>query len=245
MLSKLPRISIITLTFNCFNQLDDYWQAFSTLDRSQFDWIVIDGLSTDGTAEWLKARAEAFDFFASEPDAGFYFALNKAIAKVTTDYYMVFGADDRPSPHLLQRIFPLLNGAALILGGVKIIPNGGTKLPGARGWHPFVWGRAVSHHSVGTAINIGVHKKYGNYDTAYRLVADGALLKQILASKDSIVRTNEIFGSFALGGMSSKQELRSIVESFQLQMAAGSNPALQLLLLNARLIKLMLKNALF
>jgi glycosyltransferase involved in cell wall biosynthesis len=208
------------------------------LDASRFDWIVVDAASTDGTAQFLRERAQHFAHFASEADAGFYFGLNKAIAAVKTPYYMVFGADDRPSPSLLDDAIPLLAvGASLVLGGVRLMPEGSVKQAGPRWMHGIVWARAVSHHSVGTIIKTDVHQRHGRYDTAYGLVADGLLLKRVLRSTEPVVRTRVVFGDFMLGGMSSKQELRSMVETLLLQLSEGANPILQVVLFNARMFK--------
>jgi glycosyltransferase involved in cell wall biosynthesis len=232
------QLSIITTTYNCVGDIAPYFAAFAVLDATRFDWIVVDAASIDGTAQFLRERAERFAHFATEPDAGFYFGLNKAIASVKTPYYMVFGADDRPSPTLLDDALPLLaTGPSLVLGGVRLMPGGGLKHAGPRWMHRIVWGRAVSHHSVGTIIKTDVHRRHGRYDTAYSLVADGLLLKRVLRSAEPIVRTNIVFGEFMLGGMSSKQELRSMVETLLLQLSEGANPFLQLALFNARVMK--------
>lgn len=241
-LVQSKKITLITTTYNCIGEMEKYFEACAELDRTKFNWIVVDAASTDGTKEFLTAQADRFSYFISEADSGFYFGLNSALKHVTTPYYMVFGADDRPSPTLLEDVLPLLqHNHSLILGGVRLMPSGQIKYPGPRWLHPFVWGRAISHHSVGTIIKTDLHLLHGRYDTSYALVADGLFLKKILGSPDSILRTRLIFGNFMLGGMSSKQELRSIVESFLLQESEGSNPILQLMLFNFRIAKRYIK----
>jgi hypothetical protein len=69
-------------------------------------------------------------------------------------------------------------------------------------------------------------------------VADGVFLKKVLQSDEEIVVSDAIFGDYALGGISDRHRVRSIVETFMLQMGAGSNIVLQLALLNLRLLKL-------
>jgi glycosyltransferase involved in cell wall biosynthesis len=232
------QLSIVTTTYNCVGDVASYFEAFAALDPSRFDWIVVDAASTDGTMQFLQQRADRFAHFASEPDAGFYFGLNKAVASVKTPYYMVFGADDRPSPTLLDDALPLLTAnPSLVFGAVRLMPSGGVKQAGPRWMHSIVWGRAVSHHSVGTIIRTDVHQRHGRYDTAYALVADGLLLKRLLRSDEPIARTSIVFGEFMVGGMSSKQELRSMVETLLLQLSEGANPILQLMLFNTRMVK--------
>jgi glycosyltransferase involved in cell wall biosynthesis len=232
------KLSIVTTTFNCVDNIDAYLASFAGLDPEQFDWLIVDAASTDGTAELLRQQSSRFAFILSEPDAGFYHGLNKALSHISTPYYMVFGADDRPSPTLLDDVLPLLDGtASLVLGGVRLMPGGTIKHAGPRWLHHVVWGRAVSHHSVGTIIKTDVHARHGRYDTNYALLADGHLLKKLLRSDEPILRVPFVFGDFMTGGMSGKGELRSIVETFLLQIGEGSHPLLQLALLNARVLK--------
>ncbi len=57
--------------------------------------IVIDGGSSDGTIEIIKAYQEYIDYWVSEPDAGVYDAWNKAIGKANSEWLMFLGSDDR------------------------------------------------------------------------------------------------------------------------------------------------------
>ena len=174
----------------------------------------------------------------AEADPGFYFGLNKAVAEVRTPYYMVFGADDRPSPDLLDTVIPLLaSGASLVLGSVRLMPSGRIKRPGPRWLHSLLLSRTVSHHSVGTAIKTDLHERFGRYDTRFALLADGLLIKRIMMSQEHLLKTDAVFGDFRLGGMSTTQELRSMAEIFLLQVTEGSSATLQLLLLATRVGK--------
>jgi glycosyltransferase involved in cell wall biosynthesis len=234
----MKMLTIVTMTFNCFEDIDAYLNSFKNLDRDKFDWIVIDAGSTDGTAEILEINKHYFSYYISEIDAGFYYGLNKALPHVKTPYYMVFGADDRPSDDLLSNVLPLLQfSAALVLGSVRLMPINRIKKVGPRWMHHLVWGRSISHHSVGTVIKTDSHSYFGQYDTNYTLVADGLFLKRVLRSSEKILKTSVIFGEFKLGGMSSKHELRSIAESFLLQVSEGANVPLQLFLFCLRIVK--------
>ncbi len=59
------------------------------------DLVVIDGGSTDGTAEWLAARRDRLGTLVSEPDGGVYAAMNKGVAAARGDWVLFLGADDR------------------------------------------------------------------------------------------------------------------------------------------------------
>lgn len=57
--------------------------------------IVIDGASTDGSAEWLQGCRDRLSHFVSEPDSGIYDAMNKGLARARGTWVYFLGADDR------------------------------------------------------------------------------------------------------------------------------------------------------
>jgi glycosyltransferase len=61
---------------------------------SDFELIVVDGASTDGTLDVLKGVQKHLSFFISEPDSGIYDALNKGIIQATGDFVGILHSDD-------------------------------------------------------------------------------------------------------------------------------------------------------
>jgi glycosyltransferase involved in cell wall biosynthesis len=232
------KLTIITLSYNCVDQVQSFMEGINRLDSSYFDLIIFDGGSQDGTYEKFSKYEKNIKYLNSEPDRGFYFALNDAVKTVETEYYLVFGVDDIPSIELEKVIREELHfGADLILGRTRLSPSGRLKVPGPRWLHRLIWGRCISHHSVGTIIRTGSHAKFGWYDTAYSMLADGKFIKSIFKLNGNIRYSNAEFGTFAENGMSSRAIFISIVESFRLQTQLGENFIIQLLFLIFRMIK--------
>ena len=101
-----PRLSIVTAT----------WQAASTLERcldatiaQEFeDWeiVIADGASTDGTVDILRAYDSHIAWWDSAKDAGIYDAWNKALPHTRGDYICFLGADDAwADRQALSRLF--------------------------------------------------------------------------------------------------------------------------------------------
>lgn len=88
------------------DQIPGYVDSVLALDTTLFDWIVLDAASTEATRQVLEHQAPLLTWFASQSDAGTYYGLNAAVLRIRTDYYVVFGADDRPSTTLLQDVLP-------------------------------------------------------------------------------------------------------------------------------------------
>jgi len=63
-------------------------------ERKAFEWIVIDGGSTDGSAEFLKGISADIDVLVSEKDGGIYDAMNKGLGKAQGQYVWFVNAGD-------------------------------------------------------------------------------------------------------------------------------------------------------
>lgn len=72
------QLSIVTV---CYNEKDIGRTCESIVSQScqDFEWIVVDGGSTDGSLEVIKHYKERIDILISEPDNGIYDAMNKGI----------------------------------------------------------------------------------------------------------------------------------------------------------------------
>ena len=95
MTNQRPTFSIITVTFNCAPVLAGCMDSVLRQTWKDFEYIVIDGGSTDGTLDIIRARADRLAHWRSEPDRGIYDAINKAIDVARGRWIYVLGADDR------------------------------------------------------------------------------------------------------------------------------------------------------
>ncbi len=83
--------SIITVTYNNLDGLKRTEKSISNQTNSDFEWIIIDGASTDGTQEYLPQTKSNW---ISQPDQGIYSAMNKGINKTNGDYLIFMNAGD-------------------------------------------------------------------------------------------------------------------------------------------------------
>lgn len=87
-------ISIITVVRNGASTIERTILSVINQDYPDFEYIVIDGISTDGTLEILHKYADKITSIISEPDAGIYDAMNKGIKYATGDWIYFLGSDD-------------------------------------------------------------------------------------------------------------------------------------------------------
>ena len=83
------KLSIITVNLNNRIGLERTINSVVSQTFKDFEWIVIDGGSTDGSKELITQYANHFAYWVSEPDKGIYNAMNKGI-KVAKGEYLLF-----------------------------------------------------------------------------------------------------------------------------------------------------------
>jgi glycosyltransferase involved in cell wall biosynthesis len=87
-------ISIITATYNAGDRLPRLIESLRAQSDLDFEWVVMDGASTDGTLDLLAEVKDLNLVLDTRPDFGIYDAINRAIEVAGGEYYLVLGADD-------------------------------------------------------------------------------------------------------------------------------------------------------
>ena len=236
---KLHDITFVTVVLNGGENTKKYIDCVKEGYSQGYNFICIDGDSKDGTKKLLQTNKKLFNYFVSEKDQGFYFALNKAIQEVKTNYYLVFGVDDTINFKNIKKNLQNLknNKYDMICGSVLL---NGIKLKKARGSallsRYLGWGNFVSHHSVGTIIAKRLHDIYGYYSYNFPLLADGFFIQSLIKNKENFYISDDVFGNFSLGGMSSKNYKISATEKFIIMSQIYNNFWTQFFLLILRLL---------
>lgn len=132
-----PVISIIIPTFNNLPLLKKCIASIEKQTFKDFEVLIMDGNSTDGTQDYLKTLETPF-FYKSEPDTGIYDAMNKGIQLAKGEWFYFLGADDKiAKKDTLQNVVDNLKCASvdLILANIKyenseevLVPEWGLKL---------------------------------------------------------------------------------------------------------------------
>lgn len=88
------KVSIITVSYNSAETIEDTIQSVLSQEYTDVEYIIVDGKSTDHTAEIVSKYHNKISKFVSEKDKGIYDALNKGIALATGDIVGLLHADD-------------------------------------------------------------------------------------------------------------------------------------------------------
>ena len=125
------KLSIITINRNNAAGLEKTLLSVAAQTFKEFEYIIIDGASTDGSVEVVKSHESDFAHlkWVSEPDSGIYNAMNKGIRMASGDYIQILNsADGLASEEVTERLLAALEkaGNPTILYGnmVKCFPDG-------------------------------------------------------------------------------------------------------------------------
>lgn len=88
------KLSIITINYNSYEGLKKTVESVIGQSYKEFEYIIIDGGSTDGSAEYIIKERDNFDYWVSETDNGIYSAMNKGILKATGEYLLFLNSGD-------------------------------------------------------------------------------------------------------------------------------------------------------
>jgi glycosyltransferase involved in cell wall biosynthesis len=94
-MSAPPKISVVTVNFNMADQIGPTLDSVFAQDYPNFESIVIDGGSTDGSREIIAGFGGRLAHWVSEPDRGLYDGMNKGVAAATGDWVLFMNSGDR------------------------------------------------------------------------------------------------------------------------------------------------------
>jgi ADP-heptose:LPS heptosyltransferase/GT2 family glycosyltransferase len=120
-----PRISVVTVTYNQADYLEETLQSVLGQGYPDLEYIVLDGKSTDRTPEILERYRDRLAYCVSEKDAGQSDALNKGFHRATGEILAWLNSDDRYLPGALHRVALAFDsyGADVVAGGCAMLQD--------------------------------------------------------------------------------------------------------------------------
>lgn len=180
------KISIITVSYNCEKTIPDTISSVATQDYHSFEHIVVDGESSDGTAE-IVAQSPSVSTSVSEPDEGIYDAMNKGIAMANGDIIGFLNADDFYADNnvlsQVAKVFQDQDIDACYADLIYVRQDNSDQV--VRYWksRPYMQGlfrRGWMPAHPTFFCRKSVYENYGNFNLNYRIAADVELLFRFL-----------------------------------------------------------------
>lgn len=212
-------ISIITVSYNDLPALQQTYQSVVNLNGGAFEWIVVDGNSTDGTAKWL----ENLDFDAlrwiSEPDSGIYNAMNKGIDLAAMEYCIFMNAGDEFSDSNVLGLFISSinqNRPWLVYGDSFDVAEDGQKNLRVAKSHESAKLRMFTHHQA--MLFLTGPLKIMKYNEVFKLSGDYDLVARTLCDpKATIQKVDFPICNFKLGGAHQVNRKLGLLEDFRIR----------------------------
>jgi glycosyltransferase involved in cell wall biosynthesis len=188
-----PLISIIVATRNSARTLGRCLDSIRAQVFRDFELIVMDGASADGTAEVLEKSADVVTRWRSEPDRGVYHAWNKALREVRGEWICFLGADDWLSdPRALERLTPALraggHGCRVVYSRVRFVDPAGSLVEEVGEAWPRARRRLLRGFCLpqpGLMHHRSLFEQYGRFDESFRVAADYEFLLRELKSQSA------------------------------------------------------------
>ena len=175
------RLSIITINRNNAAGLEKTMHSVANQTFKGFEYIIIDGASTDDSVEVIKKHETAFAHlkWVSEPDSGIYNAMNKGLRMASGDYIQILNSGDcLVSDDVTKRMLEALEKAgnpSILYGNmVKCFPNGRRMVDKCFAGQEItmlgMYTGTLNHDPA--YIRRDLFEKYGYYDENLKIVSD-------------------------------------------------------------------------
>jgi glycosyltransferase involved in cell wall biosynthesis len=204
------KISIITVVWNNKKTIKDAINSVLHQTYKNIEYIIIDGVSTDGTIEIIKSYGDKITKFVSEPDKGLYDAMNKGIKLATGDVVGILNSDDLYIDNFViekvVKTFEEQNIDSLFADLVYVKPDNLDKIVryyDSSNFNPlkFAYGWMPAHPTF--FVKREAYKKYGLFRTDLKIASDFDILARFLyTNKISYYYMKEVLIKMRVGGVS-------------------------------------------
>ena len=221
--TSFPFFSIVTVVYNSEKLIQETIDSIANQSDHDYEYIVIDGNSTDATLNIIRANADKIDYWQSETDKGLYDAMNKALNIAKGKYIVFINSGDRlNNSQVLANIKSRNIDADVYFGETNLIDHLGNilgtrselstrKLPAKLTWKSFQKGMLVSHQSILVRTSLAP-----KFNTQYRCSADIDWVIAILKKSKIIVNANLTISQYLVGGYSLQNSKLAWKERFQI-----------------------------
>lgn len=217
------RISIVTVCYNSLKSIEKTIQSVLNQTYPCFEYVIIDGSSTDGTIDVIKKYQKDFNGrlkFYSERDKGIYDAMNKGIEKCTGDMIGILNSDDYYESDTLEIVRKEADDYSYqILYGMIRQVNHGEEMGIVFKNHHNLPVAMINHPSC--FVSKKIYDDYGLYNIHYKIAADYDYM--LMCYKKNVIKFKPIYKvltNFDVNGISSYSPI-SRLERVEIQYQYG------------------------
>lgn len=228
---KTVKITVITVVKNRLDTIKRSIESVLSQTHLDIEHIIIDGRSSDGTLEWLKANLSEKAILISEPDSGLYDAINKGLSIANGEIVGFLHSDDYFASNDTLSIIGshFTNSNVLgIYGDVQYFsrqsPGIITRYYSSKKFTPklLCWGWMPAHPTL--FLRGEVYAKYGLYKKTYKIAADFEFICRIFAKeKLNIKYIPSVIVMMQEGGASNGGFWKKVILNYEVLRACREN----------------------
>lgn len=220
--------SVVTVTRNDIDGLKRTARSISEQSNQEYQWVVVDGDSNDGTAEFLEDKQNIL--WISEKDGGIYDAMNKGVAMSSGEYVVFLNAGDVfPDADTLGTVARHIASQAadvdVVFGGANYVVRNGRRV--YRGPHQiegYIWHGLPANHQ---ATYYRRERLLATpYDLNYRICGDYYIAAALFKEGIKVTYIDRPLADFSVGGTSYQNLRRVCLEPYRIQRDLLCSPPL-------------------
>ena len=177
---KRPLISIVTVCFNGMPFIEQCINSVIGQDFCDFEYVIVDGDSTDGTSEVIKKYQENLSYWHSKPDRGLAHAFNLGVENAKGEWILFLNSDDYFEAHsVLSDMAPYLkqsHSKDVVFGKIIMVSRDMTPIPISREeggdfrWSKFKFSDTIPHQAAFTSRTY--FDRVGVFNEKYKIAVD-------------------------------------------------------------------------
>lgn len=217
-----PLFSVITVTYNAADTISPTLESVAAQTSRLFEYIIIDGASTDSTLAMVRRAGIEPLTIVSEPDNGIYDAMNKGMRRARGEYLIFLNAGDRfHSPATIEQLTAAVmdnDFPGVVYGQTDIVAPDGRRLAGRHLDAPAVLtvdsfknGMVVCHQAF-----VALRKIAPEFDTRYRLSADYDWCIRVLMRSRRNLYVDDVLIDYLATGQTTRNRRASLTERFKI-----------------------------
>lgn len=219
--TNTPLYSIITVAYNAAGEIEHTLKSVAEQSYTNYEYIVVDGASTDNTLAIVEQYKGVVSTLISEPDIGIYNAMNKGLERATGDYVIFLNAGDtlynnetlaqasqqigESRPDVIYGDTALVDSQRNYLGMRRL------KTPEQLSWRSFKQGMLVCHQAFWAKRTLAP-----SYNEAYRLSSDFDWCIRVLKASHNCYNLHQTTINYLSEGMTTQHHKASLKERYRI-----------------------------
>lgn len=221
------KLSIITVCFNAENTIERTIKSILEQTFTEFEWVVVDGKSTDTTNEIIKKYLQEFERkgvkvnYRSESDKGIYDAMNKGAQRATGEYLTYMNADDLYYKNdSIERVITILDNtsADIVYGDCCFIKPTEQYIEKAKAIETITYHLPFCPQAAFVKSEL---QRQLQFDTQFRISADYDFFLRAYLQGKQFQRVEQVVAYFTFGGASNENLVSTYKEDVAVKVKNG------------------------